>query len=183
MKYLPYFSCLILIVVCWSCSGTKNTLANAQDIRALDSLVQQKQFKVVNDWASPMMTTAMMSISGILGPQNNMQQVNLIGNANYLEIKGDSVKAYLPYFGERQRGGGYNPDGEGIQFDQIAEDMEVNFLEDKELYRVRFNAHNKSESFAVMLAIFPNRKTNLVINSTDRNSIRYEGKLSALEEK
>ncbi|UGU16847.1 DUF4251 domain-containing protein [Sinomicrobium kalidii] len=182
MGRFHYFSCLILFAVCCSCIGTKNTVSDARDLEVLDSLVQQRRFKVVNDWANPRVTTAMMNISGLLGPQNNVQRINLMGNSNYLEVKGDSVKAYLPYFGERQMGGGYNPDGQAIQFDQEATDFDANYIEAKKLYRITFKARKNSESFDVVLEIYANKKTVLMVNSMQRNPIRYDGTVASLPE-
>ncbi|MBC9797943.1 DUF4251 domain-containing protein [Sinomicrobium weinanense] len=182
MKHLHYFSGLILLAVFCSCSGAKNAVSGAQDMGALDTLIQQKKFRVVNDWANPMVTTAMMNVIGLLGPQHNAQRINLIGNSNYFEMKGDSVKAYLPYFGERQMGGGYNTDGEAIQFDQEATDMDIKYVKAKELYRMTFKARKDSESFNVVLEVYGNKKTVLMVNSSQRNPIRYEGTIAALKE-
>jgi len=182
MKSLHYFTGLLLFAVICSCSGSKNTVSGPKNMGALDSLVQQKEFRIVNNWANPMVTNAMMNLSDLLGPQNNIQRINLMGNPSYLDIKGDSVKAYLPYFGERQMGGGYNMDGEAIQFDQEAADMKMEYIKAKERYRIRFKANKNSESFNVILEIYANRKTNLMINSTQRNPIRYEGIIAPLPE-
>ncbi|MGS2761751.1 DUF4251 domain-containing protein [Sinomicrobium sp. M5D2P9] len=182
MKRLHYFTGLLLLVVICSCGGSKNTVSTPGDMGELDTLVKQKKFRIVNNWANPMVTNAMMSVGDLLGPQNNIQRINLMGNSNYLDIKGDSVKAYLPYFGERQMGGGYNMDGEAIQFDQKAADMNVEYIEDKKRYRIKFKANKNSESFNIILEIYANRKTNLMVNSTQRNPIRYEGIIAPLPE-
>src|SRR5690606_39971153 len=89
------------------------------------------EFRIVNQCALPTMSSSMMKLSssGILGPGNSGQRIDLSGNGNFLEVKGDSVKANLPFFGERQMGGGYNSEGAGIQFDQVAKNMNFHYDE------------------------------------------------------
>ncbi|MGS2739903.1 DUF4251 domain-containing protein [Sinomicrobium sp. M5D2P17] len=181
MKHLHYFTSLLLLVMISSCGATKNNTSDSGALTALDSLVKQKQIRIVNNWAYPMATNAMMQVGILLGPMNNAQRINLIGNPNYLEIKGDSVKAELPYFGERQMGGGYNPDGEGIKFDTKISDWEMNYIAKKKLYRIKFKTRKNSESFNVILEMYPNKRTMLMINSTQRNPISYEGTTTSFE--
>lgn len=180
MKHLHYFASVIFVLlILGSCGTGKNTVPDAGKVAALDSLVRQKNFRVENQWAYPMVTNAMMQVGALLGPMNNAQRINLMGNPNYLEIKGDSVKAELPYFGERQMGGGYNPDGQGIKLDGKISDWDLSYIEKKNLYRVKFRAGQNSESLNIILELYPNNRTMLMINSTQRNPISYEGTVKA----
>ncbi|RAV30665.1 DUF4251 domain-containing protein [Sinomicrobium soli] len=181
-RFISFSGVLLLLgmVVLSSCGGARS--AAPQDMAALDSLIRSREFRVESDWANPMVTTAMMRLGNILGPQNNIQRVNLIGNSNYLEIRGDSVKAELPYFGERRMGGGYDPDGNGIKFDQKASGMNIKYVDSKKLYRITFEARQRSESYNITLEIFANRKTNMIVNSTQRAPIGFEGTVRHIEE-
>ena len=99
---------LCVFVLFFSCgTGSKTAIAKSQETK-LDSLIAAKNFIIRCDWALPMMTNSMNSLfnSGLFPPGSATNQINLIGNANYLKVVGDSVAAELPYFGERQMGGG-----------------------------------------------------------------------------
>ncbi|WP_461532659.1 DUF4251 domain-containing protein [Sinomicrobium sp.] len=183
MKHLFYFFGLLVVlsVFCLSsCGGVKNV--SPQDMAALDSLIRSKEFRVESEWANPMVTMAMMKMGDILGPQNSIQRVSLIGNPNYLEIRGDSVSARLPYFGERKTGGGYDPDGEGIKFDQKISEMDIEFIDAKKMYRISFDARQRSELYNITLEVFSNKKTNMVVNSSERSLIGFEGSISSIKD-
>jgi len=93
----------LLLFCALSCSTSKNA-ATDEDIKALKDLVDSKAFTIESDWANPQVTSATQQVlnSGILEPGSNAGGINLIGNSNFLTISGDSIKSYLPYFGERQ---------------------------------------------------------------------------------
>lgn len=177
MKRKFQFLGFTLLLVFCACSTSRKTVYSDKTAE----LIQKQQFRVVNDWANPLVSNAVVSVNALLGPQSNAQRINLIGNPNYLEIKGDSVKAYLPYFGERHMGGGYNRVSQAIQFEQ-ATNLQIDYIESKNLSRIRFDARDGSEAYNVILEVFDNGKTNLIVNSSQRNTIRYDGAIAALEE-
>lgn len=165
-----------------SCGSTQTVLGTPQEKALVDSLISKREFRIVNQWALPTMSSSMMKLSssGILGPGNSGQRIDLSGNGNFLEVKGDSVKANLPFFGERQMGGGYNSEGAGIQFDQVAKSMNFHYDEAKNIHVVKFRAKDGAESFEVTLNVFSNKKSSLLINSSQRDMIRYQGLIEKL---
>lgn len=184
MKVSSFFSMLLLVILS-SCGGAKNNASTPEQITAIKELLDSKEYRIENQWAMPTVSSSMMRLanSGLAGPGSNVQRINLIGNTNYLEVKGDSVKAYLPFFGERQMGGGYNSEGEGIQFEQVVTDMKTEYVEAKKRYLVTFSANNGTESFDINLLVYPNNKTSLSVNSSQRDFITYDGTISPLPEK
>ena len=54
-----------------------------------------------------------------------------MGTNNFLEVKGDSVSADLPYYGERQIAGSYNNRDVGVQFEGLAKDFELSYNDKK----------------------------------------------------
>lgn len=175
----------IALVMFSNCGGSQGTFGTQQDKALVDSLISSREFRIVNSWALPMMSSSMMQLSssGILGPGNSGQRFDLSGNGNFLEIKGDSVKAYLPYFGERHMGGGYDPDGAGIHFDQVAETIHFDYDNAKDQHIVKFIAKDGTETFELTLFVFSNKKTSLLVSSSQRDMIRYMGSISALPKK
>ncbi|ETN95856.1 hypothetical protein P278_15780 [Zhouia amylolytica AD3] len=183
MKSISYIVGLITLVLVYSCGSTQSAVSES-DMAALSDLVEGRKFRIESDWADPTVTRAMMQVGAILGPQNSVARINLIGNDNYLEVRGDSVKSDLPYFGERQMGGGYNTNDIGIKIDEVARDMELHYLDSKKKYKMSFKAGNvdTNESYNVVIEIFSNKKTSIIVTSTERNSIRYEGTIMPLLE-
>ncbi|WP_373519372.1 DUF4251 domain-containing protein [Pricia sp.] len=160
-----------------SCGSSSKLTDDNGAGQALDSLVSQRRFEVRSDWAMPMATASMNSISnsGLLPPGSSAGQISLIGNANYLKMMGDSVAIYLPYFGERQMGGGYDNDGPGIEFEGIPEDMKVSKNDAKQRYDIRFSMKDDSENFNVNLSLYQNLSSMINVNSSQRFPIRYSG--------
>jgi len=185
MRVISVLLGLTVVVMLSNCGSSESVLRTSQYKEAVDSLIENREFKVVNQWALPTMSSSMMELSssGILGPGNSGQRIDLSGNTSFLEIKGDSVQAILPYFGVRQMGGGYNADGEGIQFDQVVEDISFDYEDSKDRHVIKFRANNGSESFELILYVFSNKKSSLFVNSSQRDVIRYEGIIRELSKK
>ncbi|WP_228851523.1 DUF4251 domain-containing protein [Aegicerativicinus sediminis] len=149
----------------------------------VEELLESKEFKIECDWAMPTVTNAMNRVgnSGLLPVGTNIGRINLIGNANYLKFMGDSISADLPYYGERQAGGGYNSSDGGIKFNGLAKDMKIEKNEKKGHYNIKFSINNNTESFNVNIRLFPNLNSTISIYSNQRNTIRYDGTASLLE--
>ncbi|WP_157983135.1 DUF4251 domain-containing protein [Psychroflexus aestuariivivens] len=152
-------------------------------MQKLTNLVESKSFEIESNWARPSSTTSMNYIaqSGLLGNGSSVSRIDLIGNANYLKFEGDSVSADLPYYGERQSGGGYNSD-QSITFEGEPKDLVIEKNEKKNFYNIEFSISNGTESFQVSIKIFPNLKTDIFVNSSHRLGINYGGRAEAIEE-
>ena len=94
-------------------------------------------------------------------------------------MKKDTVAAYLPYFGERQAGGSYGGTDIGIEFEGVPKDLVVS--EDKEnSYKISFKIKDKNtttENYNVIVRVYPSLSSTIYVNSTQKNSIRYRGKV------
>ncbi len=158
-------------------------MATKGGAQQLNELVANKSFVIESDQALPMATNSLNSISnaGLLPPGSSASQINLIGNPNYLKVMGDSVAVYLPYFGERQMGGGYDNDGPGIKFEGVPQDMKINKDDEKHRYDIQFKMRDDSETFNVNIVLFPNLSSMINVNSSQRFPIRYSGHVSALD--
>jgi len=179
MKIL--YVCLTFITfTVLSCGSSKVT---QDQINALDQLVKNQKFSIESDWAYPMTTTAMQQVmnSGLMPLGSSPGRINLIGNANVLNISGDSISSYLPYFGERQMNVDYGGRDATIQFDGLMEDYKAKSMKNHD-YQITFKAKSKSESFDVYITISPNLKSNMILNSATRRAIRYTGSVKAKEE-
>lgn len=151
----------------------------------LDELMAQKEFQIAIRSALPMTTQAWNQIanSGLLQPGNNASRIDLSREGYFIKVAGDSVSANIPYYGERQMGGGYNSNS-GIEFDGIAEDLEIIKDEEKQGYQLSFNVDsaNVSETFFVSSTVFSNGRSIVFVRSSHRNRIQYSGTVTPIKE-
>ena len=170
----------ILAGLMLSC-GSSSKISDGKS-KQLDDLVSSKHFEILSDRAFPLATSSLNSISnaGLLPPGSSAGQISLIGNSNYLKVLGDSVAVYLPYYGERQMGGGYDSDGAGIEFEGIPTDVEITKDKDKQRYDIRFKMKDDSENFNVTITLFPDLTSMINVNSSQRFPIRYSGAVKAI---
>lgn len=173
--------CAILGFAALSCGGA-SAITDVQR-QEFKQLISNGRFEMVADWARPLTTNNLNQISnaGILPNGSTSNRINLIGNSNYFRMKGDSVEAYLPYFGERQMGGGYGSSSNAITFNGLARDLEIAPLDDDTGYKIEFTIAEGTETYQVHSELYPSMRSDLRINSNQRFPIRYDGKVSAIE--
>ena len=167
-------STLLLI---FSCSSSKKTSFTAEQKDEFHKLVQSKSFKITAKWANPLATQSMNAVAnaGLLAPGNTINRIDLTGTASFLEVKGDSVSANLPYYGERQIAGAYNSSAIGIQFNGLAKDFKMSYNEKREAYEMQFLATHKTEVFNINAVLFINNAATIYVNSSQRLAINYQG--------
>ncbi len=162
MKRNSIFNYVFSLTLMFIISGCGST-ASTNNPEMVSSLVNTRQFEIENTWLFP--------LSG--------NRVNLIGNSNYIRMKGDSVDVYLPYYGVRHSGGGYNSEN-GIVYKGIARDFKIVNNAAKNLYDMSFKGMQGSESLNFFITVYGNGNTNTSVNSSQRQSISYTGKIKAL---
>lgn len=166
-----------------SCSGTKTVSEqDKNNLVKVTELLDSKHFSVEAQWAYPLTTGSLTQLAnaGLLGNGNNASRINLQGNSNFLRIKNDSVHMYLPYYGERRVGGGYNSNN-GVEARNVMSNYEVKDHSKKNAKVITFNVSEKTETYNIIITTFSNKSTNIVVNSNQRASIRYNGELDILE--
>lgn len=174
-RFFPVSILMVAISFLTSCKSTVTPLT-ASEWAELDKLVEDRNFSMEARWAEPTPDNSLnqMASAGLLPPGSSPSRINLEGNANYFRMKGDSVEVQLPFWGERQVIQAYGG-AEGITYRGPAEDLEVVKNESQSRYDVNFTLPNKSERLQCNLKIFKGYRALLTVNSTQRNSIRYEG--------
>ena len=163
-----------MIVFTISCTSSK--MHTTAEVKALKDIMNDSVFEFEAQTANPMMTQGMNSISnaGLLPPGSTSGMIQLLGITNYLKVKGDSVMANLPFYGERRFGGGYGS-STGIEFEGIPTSYTQVYNEEKNRYDIRFDISNDMEVYQVNLAVFPSMTANVSVASNQRNVIRYSG--------
>lgn len=177
---LALFGILVMLA---SCGSTSKVKYSPEKINAFHKLISERNFEIEADWALPTNSMSLQNVFNALMPiGTNASRINLIGTPNYFRVKSDTVTANLPYYGERQMGGGYNTRDNGIIFETVPENLKINYNEAKAQYEIKFSANQNSESYNVNLVVYPNLTSIININSNQRFSISYEGRIKGIIE-
>ncbi|MBU3822221.1 DUF4251 domain-containing protein [Flavobacteriaceae bacterium XHP0103] len=180
MKKILFIGIALIFVSC----GSSNSKSNEQTEGILNEMVNEKTFEMKFNWAYPRVTSAMQQLtnSGLIPNGSTAGSIDLTGIGNYFKMENDSVKAELPYYGERQFGGAYGANA-GIEFEDVPQNLNIKNGKNGS-YEVRFDVNDKNtntESYRIFIQLFPNLTSNLTINSSNRNNIQYRGKIYAID--
>ena len=177
-RLIGYLSFALLFL---NCSSSRYSFGY-NEIASFKNLLARRSYEFIASTANPIPGRGMMAIanSGLLPPGSTMSNIQLQGTSNYLRIEEDTISAFLPYYGERQSGGGYNSDA-GIVFDGVPSDYKEEYDAQKNEMRITFTISEKSEGYRVTMNLFPNKKATLVVTSSQRFAIRYLGDIKELE--
>lgn len=178
---MKYVVLLLITSFLINCASTQKEITENQKIK-LEKIVNEKSFSIASNMVYPRVTSAMMSLqnAGLFPVNSTASMIDISSNDNYLIFKNDSVKAYLPYFGERQMGAAYGSNNSQIEFDGVPRDYTLTKTK-KGNYRMKFKIKDKNtntESYNVNVLIYPNLSTRINILSTHRFSIEYSGLLT-----
>lgn len=151
------FSVLMLLFI--SCGSTKNT-DESEKYTELQELVDSREFQIEHQWARPM--------SG--------GNINLIGNPNYIRFENDSVDVFLPYFGVRHSGAGYNREG-GIKYEGLAENLKIIEQKNRNRIALYFEGEQGNENLDFSVTIYANGNVQTSVTSSQRQTISYQGEI------
>ncbi|MBZ9631737.1 DUF4251 domain-containing protein [Salegentibacter sp. LM13S] len=157
---LKYLYTVIALFLMQSCGSSADTARIAET----KALIESKEFEIQHDWLNPM--------SG--------GRINLIGNPNFIRFKKDSVNLFLPFFGERFSGGGYNSEG-GIVYEGPLQDFEISSGKNNSQV-LKFSTDQNTESLDFIINIYPEGDVSTRVNSSQRSFISYQGEIGELKE-
>ena len=92
-----------------------------------------------------------------------------------IQVKGDSVDAYIPFFGEAYRAD-YGTRDEGLKFNGLMSGYEVLPVK-KNLYRVNIHAKKPLDEILYQIEVFDNGVATLYVRSLNREDIRFNGEM------
>ena len=175
--------CFVIILLC-GCGGTKNAEKiglRTQQIETLKNVVDTKSYTIEVNTAYPMQTYAVTRVTNALlqNTGNSASRINV--NGNFIEVKNDSIKGVLSYFGEVRTVNSYNPRDGGINFEGLPTTYEVTENEKKQTLNIEFDIKNKIEPYNVIIQLYPDKSATVIVNSPYRTSIRYDGTLKPSE--
>ncbi|MGF1555152.1 DUF4251 domain-containing protein [Paucihalobacter sp.] len=184
MKYAVY---IITFVLLSGCSSSIKTYTEQEQkvYENLQNLVASKNFEIVAHTAMPMMGNALAQVlnSNLLPPGNTSSRISIIGTANSLRIKGDTIKGYLPFYGEQFSGGNPARNNHGISFNDVPEDYKVTMSDAKHLVDISFKIKDEyrgNERYDINITLFPSNTSFMSVQSSTRSSIQFSGNLKTL---
>jgi hypothetical protein len=183
---VPYLFIGLIFVLLFSCSSTESEAmkeAKIQQFNELKELVEDKSFKFIAETAHPMQTYAVTQVTNALlrNTGNSSGTIFLTGRGDYIKVMKDTVSAELSYFGEVRFVGSIDPSDSGINFDEESLNFTTTENEKKKTLNLEFDVNSKTDRYNVIMQIYPSKRTNVIINSSKRTSIRYGGKIVRLE--
>lgn len=187
MKNILGYGLVILLLV--SCGSNKSfTEQDYADYQFLKEMIASQSFEIVSNFAAPKGSAAYSRVanSGVLGPGNSANTIDISSNPNKLTVSGNTIKGYFPYFGEQTFGSGYGSSSQsGIDFDGVPEDYQVDYNDRKQTATIVFKIRDENrnnETYSVTITLFKNNRSVVRILSPFRTSIDYLGRVSALME-
>ncbi|OYX28164.1 MAG: hypothetical protein B7Z06_02345 [Flavobacteriales bacterium 32-35-8] len=179
-KILFLGTLLILLVAC----GSGNPKYSQENSNLLHNMIENQSLEIISNRALPLMTSALQQLgnAGLFVNGSTAGSIDISTHSNYLRMKKDSVMASLPFYGERQFGGGYNS-ASGIEFEGIADDLKIKKGKESS-YEISFNMSDKNSStdnYRVYIKLFPNLTSVISINSSSRSNIQYRGNVHAID--
>lgn len=171
-------ACLMMFFV--SCSSLKYNATDAE-IANLKDIVKSKKIALSFDWAQPIgLNMGVTGLQSLMPPGSTTNNINLIGNPNFLNINKDSIHMDLPYYGQQQLGRGYNTNDTGVSFKGTPYKTETEFKENK--YILKYWLDSKYDDYRIIITLFANKKSVLRVNSSHRTTINYDGTWKPLTE-
>lgn len=141
---------------------------NAQKLSRKEQKQQQKQ-QVEKLIESGTFTFEAQSAQPSVG-----RMITLTGTDYTLQLNGDSIDSYLPYYG-RAYVAPLGRDEGGIKFKTLMESCKKTYNERKRLYQYDISVVGEYDKYNIMLRVGDTGHANLLINCNNRSSINFSG--------
>jgi len=183
------FTCILAFSILGLSTSCKSTSAakiekKAQNLSILEDLKLQDNYRIDIEVIYPFNSVATTQVANALlaNTGNNANRIDVRGDGNFIELKNDSIKAYLPFFGEsRISGGGYGGRSIAIEIDEPLKDLKKKINTKKGTLELEFKATQKegdNDTYQIKIELFANQNANVNVTPFYRTFIRYTGKLA-----
>ncbi|MGI9546847.1 MAG: DUF4251 domain-containing protein [Flavobacteriaceae bacterium] len=167
---------LILIMTLFFVSANLQSQLTKEEKKQQKREIDEKEYLATKELVnSSAFTFVALQTSPLGGPT-----VFLNTTPNYINIDGEQADIYLPYFGVVHAANGYNAEA-GIKFNGKLENYEIKFNDKKLQILLTFEIQRGHERHEFNFNIFKGATASLVVASSRRNSISYNGLISELE--
>lgn len=180
-RSLILWLCTILLLL--GCKSTKSSSEKKADLKILETLLNEKDYKIEVTTVYPFVTAATMealnSIS-LANTGNTATRIDVNGDGYYIKFKQDSVTANLPYFGQQRLSSGrYNSDM-GVEFQAEPQNYTLTKHKRKDAFVAEFDIrdkHDNVESYEISITFYSNNSVDINIMPSHRTGINYRGRL------
>lgn len=148
----------------------------------LKDLVASQNFMFEANWAIPLGNDVSNIGLNIPGGGAIFQggRVDISNNSNFLKLESDNADLFLPYFG-RVFFPKRTSTSRGIQYKGEINDYKVDINEKKKRITIKFNAKSEGDFLKFIITVYAGGKTSVAVNSTNRQTITYDGQLKPIE--
>ncbi|MFV0522059.1 MAG: DUF4251 domain-containing protein [Mangrovibacterium sp.] len=158
---------LILIVACVGISSVNAQKISRKERKAL----QEQQIKELVD--SGKFTFEARSAQPMSGRQIDLTSLYT------LSLNGDSIEAYLPYFG-RAYTAPYGGDG-GIKFNTLMKTNTKSYDEKKKMHKYEIEVLTDKDKYSLIFNVGSTGYANLTVNCNNRQPISFLGRIQPKE--
>jgi len=137
-----------------------------QEYETMKNLIDSKQFEFTGEWAT----------------SSKGRRISLLSNPTFLKVDNSATEGYFPFFGTGYSSSGYGSGG-AIEFKDPLDSYTVTLNDKKQLINIKFKAKGTNDNYDVILKVFGSGSTTININSNNRSTMSYSGKIKALEKK
>lgn len=174
-KFIPLL--LLSLIVLSSCDAKKSAL-RAQEKKErlvqLDQTLNKKKWKAIFEIAAPLDNRS-INMSRTRRPAGSANRIPLTGS-EYIEIDGDSIYMALSYYGTFKIGTNYAPAfAREFRLKSKLLAYEKYFDKEKNYHALRMRVNYRKEELTLLMKLYSNNKTVLIVNSNHRTSISYHG--------
>lgn len=173
---------LLIITIFTGCQSSKVTLQKA-DERELAHLLSNKALQFDARLAEPVARQTLVANrnNGTLWQFGTVTGfVDLNGQDFYLTLEGDSVKAVLPYYSQKEQF--RNMYGRNwIELDYPIDELSYWLSPNHRLADIRFHVQDQTEHFRVQIRLFGNQRAEVTVFSAQRDRIKYRGEVGEIQ--
>ncbi|WP_430468182.1 DUF4251 domain-containing protein [Winogradskyella ouciana] len=175
----------VIALLIFNCGSSKSEAELATEARAfsdLKTMVATKTIRFDAQTAYPFQTNDVITVTNALMRQteNANGRFSLSANNDFLEIRQDSAKAKLSYFGELRTASYADANDTSIKFDNIIEAYSVSENDKKKTITISFKVRNATEQFNIKMLLYPSKKANVAIYGSNRTTIQYNGDIEKI---
>lgn len=105
------------------------------------------------------------------------RSIDLTTNPNFVTFAKDFIKSDMPFFGRATGSLPYGGGDGGLKFEGVPSEFSIK--KTKKNYQLKAIVKDKNDTYTLNLTIFFDGGGSLIINSNNRSSISYSGKIMA----
>jgi len=114
-------------------------------------------------------------------PQNG-SSIDITGESNYVKIRHDQADIYMPYMGSSQTLNSFTQRENAVIFKGEMKDYKLEINEKNGRIKISFSGKAQGENLDFVINFYKNLSARLMVNSSARDGISYDGALLLPEE-